>query len=138
MAIPYWGFLLTMDHHAWVALGGAAIIVALGYTGVPFWLWSLFGLSLLAGFGAPLWAAAAFLAVSAVFIIHPIRKLFVTSVILKVFKAMKIIPQISELNASRLRLASCGWSRSCSPESQISRGCSINRKRSFRPTSSGF
>jgi acyl-CoA dehydrogenase len=47
-------------------------------------LWALLGAVLLIGFGAPLWLLAAYAVVMAVFLITPIRRALVSSIVLKV------------------------------------------------------
>ena len=96
-SMPFWGFFLNSGYQIECAMGCFLVLVALGYTGAPFWLWSLFGVcGALVGFGASIWVVAIQIAVCALFVIKPIRKMLISSFVLKVMKAMKIIPQISE------------------------------------------
>jgi acyl-CoA dehydrogenase len=92
----FWGYFLSPGWFGPSAFASVVILLTLGYTGAPVWLWSFAGLAALIGFGAPLWAALAFVAVSAVFVIKPIRARLASSVVLKLFKALNLIPHISE------------------------------------------
>jgi acyl-CoA dehydrogenase len=93
---PMWGYFLTAGILGWSILGCVAAFLALGYTGAPLWLWGVVGLAAVVGFGAPMWALIAFVVVMAVFVIKPVRTMLISSVVLKVFKALGLIPKISE------------------------------------------
>lgn len=94
--LPFWGYFLTAGIVGWAALGSFLVFMILGYTGAPLWLWSVTSLIAMIGWSAPIWLLATIVAVSAVFVIKPIRKIFVSSVVLKLFKALKLIPRISQ------------------------------------------
>ncbi len=94
--IPFWGFFLTPGFVGWSVMGTLAAVFVLGYTGAPLWLCSLIGLAALAGWGAPVWLVILFVAVSAVFVVHPVRQYLVSSVVLKLFNALGLLPHISE------------------------------------------
>ncbi len=72
------------------------IILIFGYTGVPLWLWTLLVTAALWGFNAPIWLWVIFCILALVFNIQPLRRLLVTSVIMKVLTVLNILPKISE------------------------------------------
>src|SRR5437773_2100330 len=96
MNVPYWGFLLNPDIFGWSVLGAVLLVFTLGFTGAPLWLWTITGLAALAGWAAPTWLVAAYLAVSFIFVVQPVRQILVSSILLKLFKALGLIPKISE------------------------------------------
>ena len=80
---------------AWAAvLGVLLVLFALGFTGAPLWAWAAAGLVALVGFGAPLWLTAVFVALAAVFLITPIRRLL-SGGVMKAMEAMQFLPVIS-------------------------------------------
>lgn len=93
---PFWGYFLAPGNIGWAALASVVALFALGYTGAPFWLWSLIALGALVGWGAPMWAVIAVAAISALFVIKPVRKVLVSSIVLKTMQALKLIPRISQ------------------------------------------
>jgi len=87
----------------WVFLLGAAVVFAtLGYLGAPFILWTAFAGVLLVGYNSPEWLILVFLAVGAVMNIPILRQMLVSSVILKIFKAMQLVPKISQTEREAL------------------------------------
>ncbi len=90
------GFLLADDIFIPAIAGTVVAFVLTAYFGLPLVVWAGLALVALAGFAAPMWTAVAVLAVALVFMIPPIRAALVSSVILKVMKALKLIPKISE------------------------------------------
>ena len=56
------------------ALGVLLVLLALGFTGAPLWLWAAAGLVALVGFGAPVGVVAAFVVLALVFNLPPLRR----------------------------------------------------------------
>lgn len=73
-----------------------AVLFIFGYRGVPFYLWSLAGLFLLAGFGAPIWLLSLYLLLAVVFNVRTIRQSLLSGPLMKLLDALKILPAISE------------------------------------------
>lgn len=81
----------------WISWGSVvAVLLLLSYTGAPLMLWALAGLVALAGFGAPVWLFATYIALVAVFNIKPLRRALFSGPIMKLLDAMNILPAISE------------------------------------------
>ncbi|MGE4132705.1 MAG: acyl-CoA dehydrogenase [Bdellovibrionales bacterium] len=83
-------------------LGTVAAVLFAGYFGWPLWAWTAVFLVAAAGFGAPLWLCLAGLLASLVFILPPIRKALVSSLVMKTMKALKLIPKISATERTAL------------------------------------
>lgn len=91
----------------WAPLSIAGVIVfllALGFLGAPLILWALAGLAILFGFGAPLWLLIAFTAVMAIFLITPIRRALISSLVIKILGP--IMPAISETERTAIESGS--------------------------------
>lgn len=98
----YSGFLLD-DAVFWPAVAGTvAVLLTLGYFGLPFFLWVAVGLVALAGFGAPLGVTVAFLAVSLIFLIPPVRAALISGPIMRLMQKLKIMPKISPTERTAL------------------------------------
>lgn len=81
----------------WATIGVAIILaIGLAYTGAPLWLWGIFGYAALFGFNAPLWLIGVYTAFVLVFNITPIRRNLLSVPIMKLMKAMKFLPMISD------------------------------------------
>lgn len=78
------------------------LILVLGFTGAPLFLWTLFAAALLYGFGAPATLWIVFAALALIFNVFPIRALLVSSIVKKVFKALELMPAISETERTAL------------------------------------
>ena len=78
------------------------LFLCTAYFGWPLIVWTVLGLVTIAGFGGPVWLAVAFLAVNLIFLITPIRRALVSSIVMKTMKAMKLIPQISQTERTAL------------------------------------
>ncbi|MGZ5432292.1 MAG: acyl-CoA dehydrogenase [Thermoanaerobaculia bacterium] len=87
----------------WIA-GAVVALLILGFTGAPLILWALLGAVLLIGFGAPLWLLVAYAVVMAVFLITPIRRVLVSSIVMKVLGP--IMPTISETERTAIESGS--------------------------------
>lgn len=100
------GFLLTYSQPAVMA---AAIFMALaiGYFGSPFFVWAGFGLFLLAGLNVSPAVLIGGAVLSAIFILPQLRKILITSFVMKIMK--NVMPQISETEKTALE-AGVVWS----------------------------
>ncbi len=83
-------------------LGAIFLIFALGFVGAPFIAWTVFGAVALIGFGAPMWLMTLAAVIAVVFNVVPIRRILVSSIVLKVMKALNIVPSISETERTAL------------------------------------
>ena len=102
---------IFLNHLAPAVLGSLFLILALGYLGLPYWLWTIALSGILLGFGAPLVFIGAYIAVSLFFIIRPLRQVTVSAGVMKLFKVLKFIPQISETERTALE-AGVVWAES--------------------------
>lgn len=83
-------------------IGAIVLILALGFTGAPFILWSIGLAILLVGFGAPQALLIAFLVVAVIFNIKPLRILLVSSGVMKLMKKLGVVPAISDTERAAL------------------------------------
>jgi len=95
------GFFLG-DYQTDFILGTGLLVLILGFNGAPLILWTLTGLIGLWGFGAPITLVGAYIALATLFNIKPLRQALVSTPIMKVMKALKFIPQISETERTAL------------------------------------
>jgi acyl-CoA dehydrogenase len=72
------------------------LLLLLGYIGVPVWVWSLYLASVLAVFQAPIWIWGCFGVVAVILNVPWLRRIVITSQIVKSIKALKLLPTISE------------------------------------------
>ena len=79
-----------------LVIGLIVLFFALGFTGAAFWLWALAGAAVLFGLGAPVWVWWAFAALVLLFGVPPIRRVLITSNIMRTLKAMNFLPTISD------------------------------------------
>jgi len=86
------------------AIGSVALLLALGFTGAPLILWAIAGAAILIGFGAPLWLLATYAAVMLLFLITPIRRALVSSIVMKILGP--IMPTISETEKTAIESGS--------------------------------
>src|SRR5690606_1785536 len=86
----------------WSCVGVIVIALALGYLGAPFFFWAVLINGALLLLGAPITIFWAVLAVSLVFLIKPVRASLVSSLVMKTFSALKIMPKISETERAAL------------------------------------
>ncbi len=96
------GFLLADDLFMPAILGTIAVFLTIGYFGLPFVFWVVAGLVALAGFAAPLGLALGFVAVALLFLIPPIRRLLVSTPLMKLMTAAKMMPTISPTERTAL------------------------------------
>jgi acyl-CoA dehydrogenase len=87
------GFLLTFSTN-WLVVGTVVVVAALGYLGAPFFLWAVGILAFMFGVAVPLPFIIGAAVIAAVFIIPPIRKILVTSILMKVMRGF--MPVISD------------------------------------------
>ena len=100
--IPFWGMLLQEPFLMYSSWGCLALAVIFGFNGAPFWLWALTTLVALAGFGVPLPLFGAAFCVAAIFVVKPLRRALVSSIVMKTMKALELIPKISETERTAL------------------------------------
>ena len=77
----------------WIA-GSLLVLLAIGFSGAPLIVWALALAAIQIGFGAPIWLLIAYAAVMAIFLIVPIRRALVSSIIIKILGP--IMPTISQ------------------------------------------
>jgi acyl-CoA dehydrogenase len=97
------GLFLRCALPFWIA-GVIVFLLALGFLGAPLAVWALAGLAILFGFGAPLWLLIAFAIVMGVFLITPIRRVLVSSLVMKILGP--IMPAISETERTAIESGS--------------------------------
>lgn len=77
-------------------IGSLIFLFILGFHGAPFFLWALALAAIMVGFGVSTTGCWVVFGVFAVVgIVKPLRALLVSSVVMKVFKALKLVPSIS-------------------------------------------
>ncbi|MCB0377795.1 MAG: acyl-CoA dehydrogenase [Bdellovibrionales bacterium] len=89
------------DHCLWWFLGSILAVLACGYFAVPLLLWTIVIGILLVGWNASTSVLLVF-AVLAVIFNTPLRKVFVSSLVLSLFKKMGLIPKISDTERTAL------------------------------------
>src|SRR6266581_3857290 len=90
--LPLFGLFLNQLPIA-IPLSLIALLV-IGYNGMPLIVWAVAGSVILAGFGAPIWLLGAFVAIMLVFLITPIRRVLISSGVMKLLAP--IMPKISD------------------------------------------
>ncbi|MDJ0899783.1 MAG: acyl-CoA dehydrogenase [Xenococcus sp. MO_188.B8] len=66
------------------------------YISVPLWLWSLYFAGILGVFQVPLWSWIIFGVLALIFNIPQLRQKLITSYLVKIIKALKLLPKISD------------------------------------------
>ncbi len=79
-----------------IVLGSSALLLTLGFTGAPLLLWTLAAAALLYGFGVPLWVWILFAIPAVVFNLRALRRTLVTRPIMKMMRAFRFLPVISD------------------------------------------
>jgi len=97
------GLFLQTATPFWI-LGSILILLAIGFAGAPLLVWAILGAAILFGFGAPLWLLGVYAAVMAIFLIIPIRRALVSSVVMKILGP--IMPVISETERTAIESGS--------------------------------
>lgn len=98
----YSGLLLQDSLFLPSLLVATAALLTTGYFGLPFIAWAVLLLACLVGFGAPMMVCLAFVAIAAVFLITPLRRMTASAVVMKTMKALKLIPNISATERTAL------------------------------------
>lgn len=94
---------LFLNDCTWVyALGSIFTLLVIGYFGSPFLIWAIALSIMLFGFGLPIPALIVVVAIFLVFLIKPIRASLVSSAVMNIMKALKIMPAISETERTAL------------------------------------
>lgn len=94
---------ILTDYCGYTFAASILIVLILGFTGAPLFLWTIFAAALAYGSGVTalaFWVPFAVLAV--IFNIKPIRAMLVSSGVMAVFKAMKLMPAISDTERTAL------------------------------------
>ncbi|NEP03057.1 MAG: acyl-CoA dehydrogenase [Symploca sp. SIO2E9] len=81
----------------------ALLLILCGYIGVPLWLWSLFAATALWVFKVPIWGWVLFSILVLIFNIPQLRRVLVTSAIVKSIKALKLLPTISDTEEAAIK-----------------------------------
>jgi acyl-CoA dehydrogenase len=98
---------LFLHHGGWTAVavaGSILLLLAIGFVGAPLLVWAIAGLAILTAFGAPIWLLAVYAVVMAIFLIVPIRRLLVSSIVIKILGP--IMPAISETERTAIESGS--------------------------------
>ncbi len=81
----------------WASIGSAVLILLiLGYTGAPLWLWSIAGYVGLIGLDAPSWLYITFTVLVLVFNVKPIRRMVLSGPMMKLLDVLNFLPKISQ------------------------------------------
>ncbi|NER29456.1 MAG: acyl-CoA dehydrogenase [Symploca sp. SIO1C4] len=79
------------------------LLILCGYIGVPLWLWSLFAAATLWVFKISIWGWVLFGILVLIFNIPQLRRVIVTSAIVKIIKALKLLPTISDTEEAAIK-----------------------------------
>ena len=96
----FYGLFLQDGVMACAVIGSLLVLFAVGFLGSPLFVWAIALAVVLVGFGAPVWLLAIFAVIMAVFLIAPIRRVLVSSIVMKVLGP--IMPKISETERQAL------------------------------------
>jgi acyl-CoA dehydrogenase len=102
--LPFQGLFLQDGVMTFAVIGTIIAIFALGFLGAPLVIWTAVVAAALWGFGAPLWLVGAYVAVSAIFFITPIRRMLISPIVLKILAP--IMPVISDTERSAIEAGS--------------------------------
>jgi len=97
------GLFLQNATALWIA-GSLLLLLAIGFVGAPLIVWAIAGAAILIGFGAPVWLLIAYAAVMLLFLIVPIRRALVSSIVMKILGP--IMPTISETERTAIESGS--------------------------------
>lgn len=95
------GLFLGENLQTWILVSVGAIALC-GFYGAPIFLWTILGFALIFGFNAPSWVFLGFLGVSILFNFRMLRQIVLSSAVMKIMTALKIIPKISETEKTAL------------------------------------
>ncbi len=87
-------------------IGSLLVLLAIGFWGSPLFVWAIAGLAIMWGFAAPVWLMAAFAIGMAVFLIVPIRRGLISSLVMKILSP--IMPVISDTERTAIESGSTG------------------------------
>lgn len=94
---------LFLNDCTWAyALGSILGLLVIGYFGSPFLIWAIALSVIMFGFGLPIPVLLVILAIFVVFLIKPIRANLISSGVMNIMKALKIMPAISETERTAL------------------------------------
>jgi acyl-CoA dehydrogenase len=97
------GLFLENATALWIA-GSLLLLLAIGFAGAPLIVWAIVGAAILVGFGAPAWLLIAYAAVMLLFLIVPLRRALVSSIVMKILGP--IMPTISETERTAIESGS--------------------------------
>lgn len=81
----------------WASIGSSVLILlVLGFTGAPLWLWAVAGYAGLAGLNAPGWLFITYTVLVLVFNVKALRRLVLSGPLMKLLDAINFLPKISE------------------------------------------
>lgn len=89
-------FGIFSEFPIWALIVSLIVAILYAYTGAPLWIWAVSGLVALFGAGAPVWLISIYIVLCLIFNIKPVRRMLVTSPIMKLLDAMNFLPTISE------------------------------------------
>jgi acyl-CoA dehydrogenase len=95
---------LFLQHPLLWILASLILLLALGFAGAPLLVWALAGAVIALGFGAPAWLLAIYGAVMLIFMIKPIRRALVSSMVMRILGP--IMPAISETERTAIESGS--------------------------------
>ncbi len=99
---PFYG-ILTNAAYCWPTLIGVVVAgITIGYMGSPLVVWSLYLVAVAIGYSAPPVMIYALAMVLLLFNIQPLRQAIVSSGVMKVMKALQLIPKISDTERTAL------------------------------------
>ncbi len=89
------GFFSEMP--LWASIGSVVLVLlVLGYTGAPLFLWTIAGYAVLIGLAAPEWLFIVFTVVAVIFNVKPIRRTLISAPVMKLLDVLNFLPTISE------------------------------------------
>jgi acyl-CoA dehydrogenase len=97
------GLFLQNATALWI-IGSLLLLLAIGFAGAPLIVWAIAGAAILIGFGAPMWLLIAYAAVMLLFLVVPIRRALVSSIVMKILGP--IMPTISETERTAIESGS--------------------------------
>lgn len=99
LANSLYGVLLG-PNLVWGIIASVLLVLAMGYTGARFVVWTVGISAILLGFGAPAWLILPFVVIALIFNIPPVRAMLVSSAVMKVMKGF--LPKISDTERTAL------------------------------------
>jgi acyl-CoA dehydrogenase len=97
------GLFLQNATALWI-VGSLLLLLAIGFVGAPLIVWAVAGAAILIGLGAPVWLLIAYAAGMLLFLIVPIRRALVSSIVMKILGP--IMPTISETERTAIESGS--------------------------------